>query len=213
MIIEQLRTRFRQHYSHILERRTLFYSLLAAVTLISLALAYVLDVWLIGALAAAVVSSFAQAGAVIAGRTPPPSMTEYLWSHPFQTAWSWLTEPALSTATIRMVWIVLNLALAAVAVFYCMLYWKSGQHKRRDRRYTRDIHRLRFKKIDYNLQQALASTPSDQIFLGMDDHRKPVTIPVSKMTQHIYVLGHPAPEKPAWPCFRSASRRSDATCR
>jgi DNA helicase HerA-like ATPase len=48
---------------------------------------------------------------------------------------------------------------------------------------------LRFKKVDYEALKLIKTTPPGRVVLGADDNRYPVTAPVSKPTEHTYILG------------------------
>jgi hypothetical protein len=71
-----------------------------------------------------------------------------------------------------------------------VLYLSYGMDSRKkDTRDNRDVTQLRFKKVDYDASRLIKTTPPDRIVLGVDDNRRPVTIPVSRLTEHTYILG------------------------
>jgi hypothetical protein len=77
------------------------YPLLAASGLIGLAVFYVLDVWLLGTLAAMISGQliFARAHLSHIGRHPsiftPVNPAAWYWHHPLQAAIAWATRPAV----------------------------------------------------------------------------------------------------------------------
>ncbi len=173
------------------------YLLLAASGLIGLAVLYVLDVWLLGTLAATISGQlvFAQAHPLLSltGRHPsisaPVNPAAWYWHHPLQVAIVWATRPAagLSDPMARTVWVGLNLLLLMLAG---VLYLSYGMdNRKKDTRDNRDVTRLRFKRVDYDASKLIEATPPDRIVLGVDDNHHPVTVPVSRLTEHTYILG------------------------
>jgi hypothetical protein len=87
----------------------------------------------------------------------------------------------------RTVWVGLNLLLMIlVSVLYLSYGMDNGKKDTRD---NRDVTHLRFKRVDYDAPKLIKATPPDRIVLGMDDNRHPVTVPVSRLTEHTYILG------------------------
>jgi hypothetical protein len=178
-----------------LHRPIIRYLLLAASGLIGLAVLYALDVWFLGTLAAMISGQlvFARAHFSFTGQHPlisaPANPAAWYWHHPLRVAIAWATRPAadLSDPTARTVWVGLNLLLM---ILVGVLYLSYGMDSReRDARDNRDVTHLRFKKIDYNALRLIKATPPDWVALGVDDNRRPVTVPVSKLTEHTYILG------------------------
>ncbi len=176
---------------------TIRYLLLAASGLIGLAVFYVLDVWLLGTLAATISGQlvFARAHSLLSltGRHPsisaPANSAAWYWRHPLRVVIDWVTRPAagLSDPLARTVWVGLNLLMVMLVG---VLYLSYGtDNRKKDTRDNRDVTHLCFKKVDYDALRLIKATPSDRIILGVDDNRRPVTVPVSKLTEHTYVLG------------------------
>ncbi|OAT86809.1 type IV secretory system conjugative DNA transfer family protein [Desulfotomaculum copahuensis] len=156
----------------------------------------VLSVWLLGTAAAwlhgAAVrfnnySLFATAAQKGAAAHAYDSVGWY-WHHPFKTAWAWLTTPAakLNAPQIRVIWFMLNVpvfaALGGIVYLVKRRNWKQEQD-------YRDIRKIRFVRVKYDIHRYLERTPANQVFLGLDDRRRPITIPVSDLVEHIHILG------------------------
>jgi type IV secretory pathway TraG/TraD family ATPase VirD4 len=179
-----------------LQRGPIFrYLLLAASGLICLAVFYALNVWLLGTLAATISGQlvFARAHFSLTGQHPSISTSAnpvtWFWRHPIQVAIAWATKPAasLSDPMARTVWVGLNLILMILGSVLYLSYGMDGRKK--DIRDNRDVTRLQFKKITYDASRLIGTTPPDRIVLGIDDNRHPVTVPVSRLAEHTYILG------------------------
>ncbi len=173
------------------------YLLLAASGLIVLAVFYVLDVWLLGTLAVRITGQFAFARAhslfSLTGRRPsistPTNPVAWYWHHPLQVAIAWATKPAavLNDPMARTVWVGLNLLLM---ILVSVLYLSYGMdNRKKDTRDNRDVTHLRFKRVDYDAFRLIKATPPDRVVLGVDDNHHPVTVPVSRLAEHTYILG------------------------
>jgi type IV secretory pathway TraG/TraD family ATPase VirD4 len=162
------------------------YLLLTASGLIVLAVFYVLDVWLLGTLAAMISGQllFARAHPLLSltGRHPsisaPANPAVWYWRHPLRVAIAWATRPAagLNDPMERTVWIGLNLLLM---ILVSVLYLNYGMdNRKKDTRDNRDVTYLRFKKVDYEALKLIKTTPPNRVVLGVDDNHRPVTVPV-----------------------------------
>ncbi len=207
-----------------MQREPIFrYLLLAASGLIGLAVFYALDVWLLGTLAAIISGQlvFARAHSLLSltGQHPSISATAnsavWYWHHPVQVAIAWTTRTAagLSVPMARTIWFGLNLLLM---ILVGVLYLSYGTNDRqKDARDNRDVTRLSFKKVDYDAPRLIKATPPDRIVLGMDDNHCPVTVPVSRLTEHTYILGGTGAGKTSLvvlPLYIQAVRRSMPGC-
>jgi hypothetical protein len=181
------------------------YLLLTASGLIGLAVFYVLNVWLLGTLAAMIAGQlvFARTHSLfsLTGRHPsisaPVISAAWYWHHPLQVAIAWATRSAigLSDPMARTVWVGLNLLLVMLAG---ALYSNYGMDvRKKSTRDNRDVISLRFQKVDYDALRQIKATPPDRILLGVDDNHRPVTVPVSRLTEHTYILGGTGPDVPA----------------
>ena len=170
---------------------------IAGLVILFLVLAViVLDVWLLGTAAAWLhgfgvwAKGFDFRAAVAqkeAARHAFSSVTWY-WRHPLATAWAWLTKPSsqLAGPAVRTIWLVLN-SLAVVFVAGLIFFFRmKGREKET---HDRDIRKIRFKKINFDLEKEIRRTPPGQVFLGLDDHRRQVTVSWQEMTEHVHVLG------------------------
>ncbi len=171
------------------------YPLLAASGLIALAVFYALDVWLLGTVAATISGQlvFVRAHFSLTGQhhsiSAPANPAAWYWRHPLQVAIAWATRPAagLSDPMARTVWIGLNLLLMILG---SVLYLSYGMdNRKKDTRDNRDVTRLNFKKVDYDALKLIKTTLPDRVVLGEDDNRRPVTVPVSRLPEHTYILG------------------------
>ncbi len=173
------------------------YLLLTASGLIGLAVFYLLDVWLLGTLAATISGQllFARAHSLLSltGQHPsisvPANPTAWYWYHPLQVAIAWATRPAagLSDPMARTVWVGLNLLLMMLVAVLYLSYGMDSRKK--DARDNRDVTHLRFQKVDYDALKLIKATPPERVVLGVDDNRRPVTVPVSRLAEHTYILG------------------------
>ncbi|SFF97503.1 AAA-like domain-containing protein [Desulfotomaculum arcticum] len=157
---------------------------LAVLVCMALVALYILDVWLVGTLAAYVAAIVSWMKNLFAGQ-PNFSLAGWYWQHPFTTARAWLgSSENLSNPGIRTWWLFLNIL---VLVFVIMLKVQAGKAlKNID---YRDIRQVRFKKLRFDLNRQLAKTPRDKYFIALDDQRRPITLPADKMTEHIHILG------------------------
>ncbi|MBF7084141.1 TraM recognition domain-containing protein [Desulfallas sp. Bu1-1] len=160
---------------------------LASLGCLALVVIYLVDVWLLGTAAAFIM-------AIIDGLkhfpVPPDfSLVTWYWQHPFFTARAWLfAADKLSNPEIRTCWIFLNsvlvtLALAGVTAGKVKAFRKGNSIDHRD------IRKIRFKKVQFDINKYLARTPQNQYFLGLDDQRRPVVLSAVEMTEHIHILG------------------------
>jgi hypothetical protein len=162
------------------------YLLIATGTLLALAVFYVLDVWLLGTLAVRIAGQLALARSyplfLLSNHHPKTTANPaaWYWHHPIQAAIAWATKSAvsLSDPQARMLWIILNLFLVLLIAVLYSLY--DMDNWKRDARDNRDVTRLHFKKVDYDVLRLMKTTPPDRIVLGVDDKHRPVTVPVSK---------------------------------
>lgn len=172
------------------------WAVLAACVPAGVILALVLDVWLLGTAAAKLhglpiwfggFNYFATDAQKEAAKHAFDSVSWY-WHHPFLTAWAWLTKPAgqLSSPGVRTIWLFENaLLIIAVTVIWILKPRLKGDKETHDR----DIRKIRFKQIDFNAAREIERTPAGQVFLGLDDKRRPVRIVWTEMIEHVYILG------------------------
>ncbi len=160
---------------------------LAVLLCPALAAAYILDVWLLGTAAAFVM-------AVTEGTkhfpTPPDfSLVAWYWQNPFFTARAWLFDAdKLSNPEVRTCWLFLNAVLINLALAGFAAGKVKAMRKKNSIDY-RDIRKIRFKKVQFDIDKYLARTPKNEYFLGLDDRRRPVVLPAAEMTEHIHILG------------------------
>ncbi|MCL5290715.1 MAG: TraM recognition domain-containing protein [Firmicutes bacterium] len=169
-----------------LERGKTGYLILAGLFVLGLAVLYFLDVWLLGSLVAFFADIFK---GIFAGPNGSKDFSASSWyfHHPFATAWAWLVTPdRLSNSGIRTIWLFFNGAIAAFAI---VTHIKNKYSPTENDCQDRDIEKLLFKKVKYNALQQIKNTPPDRFFLGLDDRRRPVTLPVDRLTEHIHILG------------------------
>jgi len=116
------------------------------------------------------------------------SSVKWYWHHPFATAWAWLTKPSdhLSVPAVRTIWLVLN-GLAAVFVAGLMFFFLTKKGKKEI--YDRDIRKIRFKKVEFDWEKEVKRIQRDRVLLGLDDHRRPVTVGWEEMVEHVHILG------------------------
>jgi len=154
---------------------------------LGLAVAYVLDVWLLGTAAAYIM-------ALVDGLkhfpSPPDfSLASWYWHHPLFVARAWLfASDMLSNPEIRTCWLYLNGGLAILALGGVVASKVKALKQSEDNDY-RDIRKIRFKQVRFNINRYLAKTPENQYFLGLDDRRQPVTVPASDLVEHVHIMG------------------------
>lgn len=163
------------------------------------AVLYFLDVWIIGTVAAWIHGlgiwckghSFYATPEQKAAAAHAFDHVAYYLHHPFYVAKAWLFKKELSRPEVRQIWLILNLIVLMLACIG-IAWWKLGGHQlywsRRDSK-DRDITKLSFARVKFQPICYVNRTPAGQIFLGLDDRRRPVTVPTAKMTEHIHVLG------------------------
>lgn len=155
------------------------------------------DVWFLGSLAAVFrgIGIWLLGTSLLAGAAQKAAVpyafdgVGWFLHHPFTTAWAWLTKPAtaLSSPGIRTVWLILNvlIAMAALIIWVAVKFQASKNAKDQDR----DIRKVRFKKVDFDVLREIERTPSGQVFLGLNDQRRPVRATWQEMTEHTHVMG------------------------
>ncbi len=153
------------------------YLLLAAGGLIGLAVFYVLDVWLIGTLAAMISGQlvFARAHLSLTGQHPsisvPANPAAWYWHHPLQVAIAWVARPAagLSDPTARTVWVGLNLLLI---ILVAVLYLSYGMdNRKKDTRDNRDVTVIKMiKRKDLRKCIDNGTTPAKMKWVGDNDN-------------------------------------------
>ncbi|SFR15016.1 type IV secretory system conjugative DNA transfer family protein [Desulfoscipio geothermicus] len=182
---------------------------LAGLGCLGLAVAYILDVWLLGTAAAYIM-------ALVDGLehfpSPPDfSLAGWYWHHPMFVARAWLfATDKLSSPEVRTCWLYLNGGLAILALIGVVAGKIRALKKGEDSDY-RDIRKICFKQVRYNASRYLAKTPENQYFLGLDDRRRPITVSVSDMAEHIHIMGGSGTGKTAFgvtPICMQAIRKS-----
>ncbi|MDK2888538.1 MAG: hypothetical protein PWP72_1416 [Thermoanaerobacter sp.] len=185
---------------------------------------FVLDVWILGTAAAWLhglgtwlkgQSIFATPAEKAAAARAFESVSWY-WSHPITVARAWLSGRPLSKPEVRQIWLMLNLAVLALAGTG-LAWWKLGGYRKRwgtNNVGDRDIEKLRFTRVKFDPNRYLERTPENRIFLGLDDSRRPVTVPVARMVEHVHILGGSGTGKTSFavvPICIQAIRRGMAT--
>ncbi len=182
----------------LIEGDKLKFTAVAAACFFGLAMLYIVDVWLIGTTAAAVQGLgiwldghkvFAGEAKKVAAAASAFNQVSWYWQHPFRTAWAWATMSAdqLSNPGVRVIWIWLNVFLAAAGaagVLVVRIFFMNTGNKD-----DRDIEKLNFKKVRFDTGREISRTLSEKIFLGLDDRRRPVCLSVDKLPEHIHILG------------------------
>ncbi|SHG73079.1 type IV secretory system conjugative DNA transfer family protein [Desulforamulus hydrothermalis] len=160
---------------------------------------FILDIWLLGTLAAWLVAAGKWAAGMSLLATPEQkeaakhalNMVGWYFHHPVSTAWAWLTRPnaELSQPGVRVMWLILNLVMCAGGIAWWM-WWKIGYGKKHQAAQDgRDIEKIKFERVNFKATDFINRTPKDQIFLGLDDRRRPVILPVKSLTEHIHIIG------------------------
>jgi len=86
-------------------------------------------------------------------------------------------------------WLILNLIMCAGGITW-WIWWKIGCWKKHQAAQDgRDIEKISFEKVNFKAMDYIKRTPGDQIFLGLDDRRRPVTLPVKSLTEHTHIIG------------------------
>ncbi len=158
-----------------------------------------LDVWFLGTLAAWILGASKWfAGMSIFANPEQKELAKhafdsvsFYWQHPFSTAWAWLTRTnaELSQPGVRVMWLILNLVMCAGGIAWWM-WWKIGHAKKHQTAQDgRDIEKISFERVNFKAIDYINRIPRDQIFLGLDDRRRPVTLPVKSLTEHIHIIG------------------------
>jgi len=158
----------------------------------------ILDIWFLGTLAAWLVAVGKWAAGMSLLATPEQKeaakhafdMVGWYFHHPVSTAWAWLTRPnaELSQPGVRVMWLILNLVMCAGGIAWWM--WKIGCGKKHQAAHDgRDIEKISFERVNFKAIDHINRTPKDQIFLGLDDRRRPVTLPVKSLTEHVHIIG------------------------
>lgn len=161
---------------------------------------YFVDVWVLGTTAAAIYDFSIWSNGIKIFATPEQKAAAAahvkLWpwfsSHPFTVGWAWLTKPteALSHPEVKNIWMFLNvlLLIAGVGLWIKFRFIKNRKKNNSIDDY-RDIEKIKLKKIEYKAINYINKTPVDQIFLGLDDDKKLITIPVEKLKEHVHITG------------------------
>lgn len=172
-------------------------AILAVAIMACVILALLLDVWLLGSAAAVLhgvpewlkgFSYFATDAQEEAAKHAFDGMNWY-WRHPLATALAWLTKPAgqLSNPEVRIIWLLENLLLIFGSLAVALMFWQKKNKGNKD--LNNDIRKIRFKRVNYNVEKETERTPAGQVLLGCDDRRQPVRIPWAEMTEHMHILG------------------------
>lgn len=154
---------------------------------------FVINTAVLGSVSAEMVNSFIKALMAIKGR-PVPEVISSVWylKHPFITAWMYLrhiTGASTLPTAVFITWLGLNiLCVAGAIIFYCRGYKIRGIGKKRNKK-DRDIEKLSFAKISFDPEKYIKHAPPDKMFLGLDDRRRPIHIPIAKLTEHIHIMG------------------------
>ena len=160
------------------------YPVLFFLAFLVISVLYIIDVWLLGSGAAFVV---AQIDLLKSQSEGPADLTSVNWilQNPHTTALAWLGGGTQGLAAgIKAWWIILNFSF--VALIGIGILSNRAQYKNID---YRDIKKIKFSKIKYNLKKQIEKTKKNKYFLALDDRRQKVTIPATKMTEHIHILG------------------------
>ncbi|TYO94514.1 type IV secretory system conjugative DNA transfer family protein [Desulfallas thermosapovorans] len=173
------------------------WAVIAGLAFMGAAAILILDVWLLGTAAAWLhcavtklgsVSIFATEAEKAAGTNAFDAVGWY-WHHPFFVAKAWLFEAdKLSNPEVRTYWLFLNAGLGILGLIGATA-GKIQIKKRKNNTEHRDIRKLKFKNVRYDINRYLEKTPENRYFLGLDDRRRPVNVSVSDMFEHIHILG------------------------
>jgi len=150
---------------------------------------FVLDAALLGGVSAGLVKSVSKAVSAIKG-LPPPDMAGPVWyfTHPFKAAWVFFRHmlgAPINVTKVYNTWAGLNAAFGICAITLIIRQRISKSEKGQER----DIRKINFKKVAFDWDKEFKRVPEDQVFLGLDDKRKPVTVGWREMTEHMHVLG------------------------
>lgn len=174
------------------------YLILAGVFILGLAVLFLLDIWLLGTLAAIVqgVGMWFKASALPFSNDKLAAHAfdgvSWYWQHPFLTAWAWIVRPEgeLSNPAVRTIWLALNgLIFMAVILTLALKKINAVFSPAPPGSPDRDIRKLSFKSVSYNITKEIERTPAGQVFLGLDDKKRPVRVKWSDMTEHVHILG------------------------
>lgn len=167
---------------------------LAALVIMGLVMAYILDVWLLGTAAAYLIALVEGLRHVFQFQSqglgsPEYGLVGWYWRHPLFVARAWLfATDKLSNPEIRTCWLYLNGVLGALTTAG-IIARRTRSGKKKPDTGNRDIRKIRFKKVQFDVNRYLDKTPANQYFIGLDDWRRPVTIPASDMFEHVHILG------------------------
>ncbi|WP_081410893.1 type IV secretory system conjugative DNA transfer family protein [Desulfotruncus alcoholivorax] len=159
---------------------------LAVLVLLALLILYILDVLLLGT-AAAYIIAYAE-GLKHFPKSPDLSLATWYWHHPLFVARAWLFDvDKLSNPGVLTLWLYLNSILGIMALASVIAIW--AKRLKKDTGDHRDIRKIRFKKIQFDINKYLVNTPEDRYFLGLDDKLRPLTVPAASITEHIHIMG------------------------
>ncbi|MDF9409507.1 MAG: AAA-like domain protein [Pelotomaculum sp. PtaB.Bin013] len=151
------------------------------------AAAFIVDATILGALAGGIVKSFSSVALTIKG-LPPSDLVGPGWylTHPFKISWVFLRHmfgAPINITNVFNTWVGLNI-IGGLAIAASIIYGKYARNK-----HDRDIQKIKFVKVNYDIEKEIKKTPAGQIFLGLNDMRRPIYLPVNKLAEHIHVLG------------------------
>ncbi|MGI9860072.1 type IV secretion system DNA-binding domain-containing protein [Moorella naiadis] len=157
------------------------------------------DVWLLGPVAAIFAAAYKWLAGGLHGH-PNYASAWWYFHHPLAAARAWLGGH-LSQPEVRSWWIGLNGLIAATVLLSRLvrklslaqyfegllsaLKFNSGKKRSENR----DIISLHMNPLKFSLKKHLDRSRRKEIFLGLDDRRRPVTIPMVKLKEHIHILG------------------------
>lgn len=151
--------------------------------------AYIADAAILGAAADGLVKSIQNAVHTIKG-LPPSDLAGPGWylTHPFMTSWIFwrhMLGAPINVTPICKTWIGLNI-LCALGLAVRVAYKKYAISESDQ---DRDIKKVRFKKVKFDIEREIERTPDGQVFLGLDDQRQPIQGAWHEMNKHTHILG------------------------